>query len=140
MLGGGKWKVNVRVRFAVRSRMTSSGGNRCSRYACANARSVSSWKIRNGFGEWLNASGRRSAVDPLQTVESQKKRTFIEPLHKPRVSGRHPRPIAVVSASRYRTFRKGLASRPSLRQWDEIVLAYTLQDEKRRRGVAAVDD
>lgn len=85
--------------------------------------------------EYRNTRALQSVVQA-----NREKRTFIEPLYKPRGSGRHPRPIAVVSASRYRTFRKGLASRPSLRQWDEIVLAYTLQDEKRRRGVAAVDD
>jgi hypothetical protein len=29
--------------------------HRCSRYACANARTVRSWKSRNGDGEWVNA-------------------------------------------------------------------------------------
>jgi len=45
------------IRCQVRSALADDveRGNRCSRYTCANARSVGSWKIRNGDSEWVNA-------------------------------------------------------------------------------------
>src|ERR1700732_1297963 len=57
------------LRLAARSRITSNGGNRCSPYACVNARSVRSWKIQNGFADgWVQcvlkkAGLRRSSAD-----------------------------------------------------------------------------
>jgi len=44
----------VRSRSTRAGLKTSSAESRCSPYGCANAGSVSSYKIRNRFAEWLN--------------------------------------------------------------------------------------